>query len=357
MDRILGFLVDARRAARARGRADLVGRGRCGLAGPTELEEPGQGGLERAGRARPAARDRRRRPFHARTVDRRGVTAQADAPGGQLAAGERVLLVDPKERRYLVTLNPGAFFHTHSGIVAHDDVIGQPEGSTIGASTGRRFVVVRPTLADVVLKMPRGAQVIYPKDLGRHPASRPTSAPACGCSRPGSGRGRCRWRCCGPGPTWWATRCAPTSRRGHGPTCRRGRAPSRRTGWKSATSTRGSRSATSIVSCSTCPSRGACWALRPRRCAPAGSSSPTCRRSPRWPPCAPRWRPKSFGMAETFEILRRTWHVEERSVRPDHRMVAHTGFLTTARLLVAVVGGRRPEPQPKPVPTRRRSRV
>ena len=41
-----------------------------------------------------------------------------------------------------------------------------------------------------------------------------------------------------------------------------------------------------------------------------------------------------FGMAETSEVLRRTWHVEERSVRPDHRMVAHTGFLTTARLLV-----------------------
>jgi len=44
---------------------------------------------------------------------------------------------------------------------------------------------------------------------------------------------------------------------------------------------------------------------------------------------------RSFGMAETSEVLRRTWHVEERSVRPDHRMVAHTGFITTARLLVA----------------------
>jgi len=40
-----------------------------------------------------------------------------------------------------------------------------------------------------------------------------------------------------------------------------------------------------------------------------------------------------FAMAETFEILRRTWHIEGRSVRPDHRMVAHTGFITTARLL------------------------
>jgi tRNA (adenine57-N1/adenine58-N1)-methyltransferase len=42
----------------------------------------------------------------------------------------------------------------------------------------------------------------------------------------------------------------------------------------------------------------------------------------------------SFGMAETVEVLRRTWHIEDRSVRPDHRMVAHTGFLTTARRLV-----------------------
>ncbi len=56
-------------------------------------------------------------------------------------------------------------FHTHAGIVAHDDLIGALEGSTVLGSTGRRFVVVRPTLADVVLKMPRGAQVIYPKDL------------------------------------------------------------------------------------------------------------------------------------------------------------------------------------------------
>ncbi|HEY1465743.1 MAG TPA: hypothetical protein VGF11_01710, partial [Acidimicrobiales bacterium] len=41
-----------------------------------------------------------------------------------------------------------------------------------------------------------------------------------------------------------------------------------------------------------------------------------------------------FGMAETLEVLHRTWHIEARSVRPDHRMVGHTGFLTTARLLV-----------------------
>ena len=72
----------------------------------------------------------------------------------------------------------------------------------------------------------------------------------------------------------------------------------------------------------------------PRRCAREASCCPTCRRSPRWPRCAAAWRRSGFGMAETSEVLRRTWHVEERSVRPDHRMVAHTGFLTTARLLV-----------------------
>ncbi len=83
-----------------------------------------------------------------------------------LRAGERVLLVDPKARRYLITLSNGASFHTHAGILAHDHVIGRPEGSSVAASTGRTFVVLRPTLADVVLKMPRGAQVIYPKDLG-----------------------------------------------------------------------------------------------------------------------------------------------------------------------------------------------
>jgi tRNA (adenine57-N1/adenine58-N1)-methyltransferase len=80
-------------------------------------------------------------------------------------AGERVMLVDAKDRRYLIRLTAGASFHTHAGIVAHDDLIGQPEGTAVKGSTGRSFLVLRPTLADIVLKMPRGAQVIYPKDL------------------------------------------------------------------------------------------------------------------------------------------------------------------------------------------------
>ena len=86
--------------------------------------------------------------------------------GHLLAHGERVLLIDAKERRYLLKLREGETFHTHAGILAHDDIIGRTEGTTVVGSTGREFLVFRPTLADVVLKMPRGAQVIYPKDLG-----------------------------------------------------------------------------------------------------------------------------------------------------------------------------------------------
>src|SRR4051812_19600449 len=82
------------------------------------------------------------------------------------AAGERALLVDSKARRYLITLAAGGQFHSHAGITGHDDIIGQQEGVTVRSNSGARYTAVRPTLADFVLKMPRGAQVIYPKDLG-----------------------------------------------------------------------------------------------------------------------------------------------------------------------------------------------
>jgi len=84
----------------------------------------------------------------------------------ELKLGERVMLIDAKDRHYLITLREGAEFHTHAGIVQHNDIIGALEGSLIRGSTERSFLALRPTLSDVVLKMPRGAQVIYPKDLG-----------------------------------------------------------------------------------------------------------------------------------------------------------------------------------------------
>src|SRR5207253_7986538 len=81
-------------------------------------------------------------------------------------AGDRVLLVDNRKRRHLITLAAGGEFHTHAGIVRHDDLIGKPEGLTVRTTRGARLTAVRPTLAEYVLEMPRGAQVIYPKDIG-----------------------------------------------------------------------------------------------------------------------------------------------------------------------------------------------
>jgi tRNA (adenine57-N1/adenine58-N1)-methyltransferase catalytic subunit len=79
--------------------------------------------------------------------------------------GERALLIDSRGRRYLVSLNTGGAFHFHRGIVSHDDVIGEQDGAVVKTTGGERVVAVRPTLADYVLKMRRGAQVVYPKDL------------------------------------------------------------------------------------------------------------------------------------------------------------------------------------------------
>lgn len=86
---------------------------------------------------------------------------------GPFAVGDRVQLTDPKGRHYTMIFKSEAEFHTHRGIVAHDDVIGQPEGSVIKSSGGDAFLVLRPLLVDYVMSMPRGAQVIYPKDAAQ----------------------------------------------------------------------------------------------------------------------------------------------------------------------------------------------
>jgi len=86
---------------------------------------------------------------------------------GPFAVGDRVQLTDAKGRHYTMILKPGGEFHTHRGIVAHDSVIGSPEGSVVKATNGDAFLVLRPLLIDYVMSMPRGAQVIYPKDAAQ----------------------------------------------------------------------------------------------------------------------------------------------------------------------------------------------
>lgn len=86
---------------------------------------------------------------------------------GPFVIGDRVQLTDPKGRHYTMVLNPGGEFHTHRGAIPHDTVIGQPEGSVVKSTNGDPFLVLRPLLIDYVLSMPRGAQVIYPKDAAQ----------------------------------------------------------------------------------------------------------------------------------------------------------------------------------------------
>jgi tRNA (adenine57-N1/adenine58-N1)-methyltransferase len=86
--------------------------------------------------------------------------------GAPFEPGERVLFVDKRDRQYLVRLQAGGTFHTHSGALAHDEVLGRVEGTRFETSAGMVLTAFRPRFADFVLKMPRGAQVVYPKDLG-----------------------------------------------------------------------------------------------------------------------------------------------------------------------------------------------
>lgn len=86
---------------------------------------------------------------------------------GPFVVGDRVQLTDTKGRKYTVVLVEGAEFFTHHGAVRHDDLIGAPEGSIITSTKDAQYLALRPLLTDYVLSMPRGAQVIYPKDAAQ----------------------------------------------------------------------------------------------------------------------------------------------------------------------------------------------
>ncbi len=85
-------------------------------------------------------------------------------PTGPFRAGDRVQLTGPKGRLNTITLVPGARYGTHRGDILHDEIIGKPEGSVILNQTGIEYLAFRPLLADFVLSMPRGAAIVYPKD-------------------------------------------------------------------------------------------------------------------------------------------------------------------------------------------------
>lgn len=88
-------------------------------------------------------------------------------PSGPFQVGDRVQLSDAKGRKYTVHLAAGETFHTHRGAIAHDDLIGRPEGCLVYSASSTAYLALRPLLTDYVLSMPRGAAVIYPKDAAQ----------------------------------------------------------------------------------------------------------------------------------------------------------------------------------------------
>ena len=248
---------------------------------------------------------------------------------GPLAAGERVLLIDPKDRRYLLTLVAGATFHTHAGVLAHDDIIGSAEGCTVTGSTGRSFLVLRPTLSDVVLKMPRGAQVIYPKDLGAiliaadiGPGQRVLEAGV------GSGALSMTVLRAGASIVGYELREDFAERARANVAATLGPDAPYRVEIRDVTEGIDETGLDRILLDMPEPHKvvaAAAAALRPGGILLA--YLPTINQTALLRQMLDE-EGMPFGLAETQEIMRRTWHVEARSVRPDHRMVGHTGFLT-----------------------------
>lgn len=259
---------------------------------------------------------------------------------GRLQSGERVILVDSKGRQYLTTLREGGQFHSHTGIVEHDDLLAGEEGATVRSTTGARYTVMRPTLSDFVLRMPRGAQVIYPKDLGAililadvFPGVRVFEA--------GVGSGALSMTLLRAGAhvvgyelrADFAARAQENVANFLGP-----EAASRfRVQERDVYSGIDERQLDRVVLDLPEPwqvVKHAETALRPGGLLVAYTPSILQAAQLR-----EALDDSTFELVQTVEHLARTWHIEGQAVRPDHRMVAHTGFLTSARLLGSVPGG------------------
>lgn len=258
--------------------------------------------------------------------------------GKPFGPGERALLIDSKQRRYLVTLESGKQFHSHMGTLEHDALIGELEGVRLQATKGGRLLAVRPTLSDFVLKMKRGAQVVYPKDVGLilvyadiYPGASVLEAGTGSASltlalaRAVGESGRVvsyelrqdhHDQAMANVATWFeGLGGVPVNldlRVGDvfgvaGETFDR-MVLDMPEPWRAVGTTTSVLAAGGIICC----------------------YLPTI---PQVQETVDALRSSGFGLIETLEGLVRTWKIEGQSVRPDHRMVAHTGFLVTARKL------------------------
>ncbi|MEE8603651.1 tRNA (adenine-N1)-methyltransferase [Euzebya tangerina] len=255
-----------------------------------------------------------------------------------LSVGDTVILMDRKGRRFMLELTAGEDYHFHRGIVHHDQLIGLPEGSTVASTMGAKLTAVRPTTTDWTLKAPRGAQVVYPKDqamivtLGDVvPGSTVVEAGA------GSGALTCALlRAVGTGGQVLSFEI----REDHAAVARKNVV--RRMGEEPANWTLTVGDLADGLAGLTCDRlvldmldpwshlESAAQAVNPGGLVIAYTPTITQVMRLREAMAAD----ERFGLTSTSETLHRTWNVDGLSVRPDHRMVAHTAFITTARRMV-----------------------
>ena len=245
-----------------------------------------------------------------------------------------MLLIDRRRRRYLVRLEDGQKFHTHAGTVDHDQLIGKAPGSVASSVSGARFVALRPTLADLVVEMPRGAQVIYPKDLGAlmmladiFPGARVLE------SGVGSGALSMAMLRAGAVISGYEIRDDFADRARRNVAEGLGEEAVSRFDVRVADIYDGVDGDGYDRLVLDLPEPWRVIKAAEEALVPGGIIAAYLPSIIQVSQFREALDQSAFGFASTQEVLVRTWHVEGLAVRPDHRMVAHTGFLTAARLL------------------------